>query len=601
MDAFPEDGPAAGAAATRERGRRIVSVRAKVEILFAVILTACASILLVVDHRQRSEVDLLLRDRTLETSRVLQRILALRAQSAATHADDYTRWDDFVAFARKPTERWARINLTENIATFGLDAAWVLDDHRRLVYSVNPSGAPAFAGTPVPLPQLASALRTQPIRHFFTETPLGLLEVWTSSIQPSDDLHRRQPPSGYYVVGRLWTETRLTELSRVADGAVRTTPGRPGDLPGRPPGRSAARGMVHVVLPLPDLQGRPVEWLTYDTAFPVARHVDEALRFSLILLVAAGALSFIVVALVLTGWVTRPLALVTRSLREENPSLLYRTIRRHDEFGQLARLVREFFAQRKSLIEARQAAEEAGEAKQRFLTSISHELRTPMHGVLSFARFGEKEALTADREELLDYFRQIDTGGTRLISLLDELLDVAKFDAGRMKLEFAPFPLGEIAREAAQEFSGICLERRIALDVRIDPETPSVVLDRGRVHQVIRNLLSNAAKFTPAQGTIALFVTGDDLTARVTVEDTGAGVPSNELELIFGKFSQATNNRRASGGTGLGLSLCREIVVAHGGRIWAENREPKGARMTFELPLSGPPDARPSGETQAAA
>ena len=569
------------------------SVGIRVSLLLAGALVLCAAIFFVVEQTQHSQVDLLLRERAAETSRVLLRILDLRASGARIHADDYTRWDEFVAFTRKPDPKWAQVNLTENIATFGLDAAWVLDAEYQLIVAVNPEGNAALASLPVPLPELASALQTNPIRHFYARSSGGTLEIWTSSIQPSADLHRREPPSGYYLVGRLWTKARMSELSRVAGGGANLEP------IGTEPPRSivgASTGSIRIVLPLPDIHGRPSALLAYDTTYPVAPRVHEALTLSLILLLGTCVVSFLTVAVVLSHWVARPLSLVIESLREEDPSLLDRTIRRRDEFGQLARLVGEFFAQQEHLLAARRAAEDAAEGKQRFVTSISHELRTPMHGVLSFARFGAQEAVTADRAELVDYFRQIDTSGSRLIALLDELLDLAKLDAGKMTLEFAPCPLAEVAREAAAEFTGVCLERKLSLELRIDPQSPIVKLDSSRIRQVLRNLLSNAAKFSPSGETISLTVERIGRVARVVVEDSGAGIPPGELQLIFATFSQATTNRRGSGGSGLGLALCREIVEAHGGRIWAENRAPRGARMLFELPLDGPVEAAPTSK-----
>jgi len=109
-----------------------------------------------------------------------------------------------------------------------------------------------------------------------------------------------------------------------------------------------------------------------------------------------------------------------------------------------------------------------------------------------------------------------------------------------------------------------------------------------RLRQVFRNLLSNAGKFTPAGGRVGLRVTRAGAMARVIVEDSGKGIPNGELELVFDRYSQASNNKAGPGGTGLGLPLCREIVQSHGGRIWAENRSPNGTRMIFEVPFIGP-------------
>jgi signal transduction histidine kinase len=557
-------------------------------LLLAITVLAVAVAFYFVQRSLNSQLDLLVGERGSETHRVLQRVLDLRASGAAIHADDYTRWDDFVAFARKPDPKWGQLYLTENISTFGVDIAWVLDDGFHLLFTANPKGDETLSRLPIPLPDLAVALNRSPVRHFFARTRNGLLEIWTSSIQPSSDFERRVPPAGYYVVGRLWTPERIAELSSLLEGTVEL---KEGGVNTAEFIASHETGLIHVSVPLADVRGWPVATLFFKTMFPVAPRVDAALHLVLLLIVAGAVALFVVASLSLTRWVVRPLALITESLRTEAPSPLYRLMTHHDEFGHLARLVRDFFAQRESLIEAREAAEVAGRAKEQFLANISHELRTPMHGILSYSRFGVNDAKTGQREELLDYFQQITECGTTLLTLVDDLLDLAKYDAGRMKLDLVDVALDEAVQGAADEFAALMQERRLALDIEIEPNLAPVVADWLKVRQVLRNLLSNAAKFTPAGGRVTIRAAQMGLMARVTVEDSGAGIPLNELESVFDRFSQASTTRSGPGGTGLGLPLCREIVEAHGGRIWAERGAPSGTRMCFEIPFKGPESA----------
>ena len=572
---------------------RSISVRTKMILLLAITVSAVAVAYLLLRHSQDEQLDLLVREHAVETTRVLHRVLDLRASGASVHADDYTRWDDFVKFAKDPDPRWGQLYLTENIATFGIDVAWVLDERFRLIYTANPKGDSLIAGLPEPLPVLVQALRESPIRHFYASNREGLLEVWTSSIQPSSDLARRASAAGYYVIGRLWTPTRIAELASLMDGNVTVIVDET-----RATGSSASShtGLIRIAVPLTDIRGLQVAVLDYAAVYPVAPRVHATLGQFLLLIMSAALLFFVGISLALTRWVGRPLALITASLRQENPSLLQRTMTRDDEFGRLARLVRDFFAQRGHLIEARLATEAAARAKQVFLANISHELRTPMHGIISFSRIGVEEAKEGPREELLDYFKQVAACGTTLLKLLDDLLDLAKFDSGRMRLDFSEVALDQVAKDAAREFAMLYQERDVTLNIRIAQDLDPVRADGDRLRQVFRNLLSNAAKFTPAGGQVGLMVARQGSMARVTVDDSGKGIPSGELEAVFDRFSQASNNRASSGGTGLGLPLCREIVQLHGGRIWAENRAPRGTRMVFEVPFGGPP-ARVSDDT----
>lgn len=567
-------------------------------LLLAITAFAATVVFFFVQRGLSSQLDILVREHVGETTRVLHRILDLRASGASIHADDYSRWDDFMAFARKPDPVWGKLYLTESIGTFSLDVAWVLDDHFRLIFTANPKGDLALSPIPVRESALVSALSQKPIRHFFASTPRGMLEVWTSSIQPSSDFARTTPPAGYYLVGRLWTPPRIDELSALLDGKVTLTASQ-----ARIPVSTASSetGEIRIALPFADFQGSQVAVLDYATTYPAAPRVHAALHQVMLLMIAGSLILFVLVSLALSLWVAQPLALITASLRTETPSLLYRTMARDDEFGRLARLVRDFFAQRGHLIEAREATEVAARAKQQFLANISHELRTPMHGILSFSRFGVEDAAAGPREELLDYFKQIGLCGTTLLALLDDLLDLAKFDAGRMKLAFADLALEDVAQDAADEFATLYEERHLTLDVQTESGLPPVKGDSNRLRQVLRNLLSNAGKFTSEGGSIVVRVERAGNMARVTVEDPGKGIPTGELETVFDRFSQASNNATGAGGTGLGLPLCREIVQSHGGRIWAEQGSPIGTRMIFEVPFSGPSVAADPEPGKAAA
>ncbi len=235
------------------------------------------------------------------------------------------------------------------------------------------------------------------------------------------------------------------------------------------------------------------------------------------------------------------------------------------------------------------AAERANQSKSEFLANMSHELRTPMHAILSFARLGTQKCLAEELapDKLAHYFRRIDQSGSRLLALVNDLLDLSKLEAGRMRYEFGEHDLGVLAQGVVQETGPLASAGGVS--VRVSSAAGRVVTrcDAVRIGQVVRNLVSNAIKFTPQGGEVLVHIEAAQApgSARVSVSDTGVGIPREELETIFEKFMQSTRTRSNAGGTGLGLAICREIVEAHGGRIWAENREGGGSRFVFELAL----------------
>ena len=170
-----------------------------------------------------------------------------------------------------------------------------------------------------------------------------------------------------------------------------------------------------------------------------------------------------------------------------------------------------------------------------------------------------------------------------------------------MSFEYAEVPLAEVVDLAMDEFRSAYRERQLQLHLELGSDLPSVIADRMRMLQVVRNLISNAAKFTPAGGHVRVMIEAAPLHQRVVVEDSGIGIPKGEEALIFNKFTQASHTNPRTGGTGLGLAICREIVLAHEGRIWAENRDGGGARLIFEIPVAGPAAAAAAAVHDAAA
>ena len=267
-------------------------------------------------------------------------------------------------------------------------------------------------------------------------------------------------------------------------------------------------------------------------------------------------------------------------------------LRRHRD--QLSEMVRE---QTRDLRTAKDAAEAANVAKSSFLANMSHELRTPMHAILSYARLGESRMDRLSQEKLLEYFRRVRQSGERLLDMLNDLLDLAKLESGRMILQLNSHDLQEIVADALDEYAVLLRSHRV--DSILDEGRPlRIRCDAMRTGQVVRNLLSNAARYTPTGGCIRVVLDcverpcrrrGDAAGAthfvRLVVVDNGVGIPEGELESIFEKFVQSSETKSGAGGTGLGLAISREIVEAQGGMISASNEVDGGARFEVLMPL----------------
>ncbi|MDQ7990680.1 MAG: PAS domain-containing protein, partial [Candidatus Dactylopiibacterium sp.] len=243
---------------------------------------------------------------------------------------------------------------------------------------------------------------------------------------------------------------------------------------------------------------------------------------------------------------------------------------------------------------AKDEAERANAAKSLFLTNMSHELRTPMHAILSFARLGVERGAGAPPDRLLGYFQRIVGSGERLMALLDGLLDLAKLESGRLEMSLTPQDLGPLVQDVLDEFEALASAASITLTLSCEPACEAPV-DGRLFAQVVRNLVSNAIKFSPAGSEVSLQIgpgptvgeeTGRGVpTLEFSVADRGPGIPEDELESVFRTFMQGSHTRHGNGGTGLGLAICREIVGAHHGLIYARNRMGGGAEFVVSLPL----------------
>ncbi|MBB5016811.1 PAS domain S-box-containing protein [Chitinivorax tropicus] len=242
-----------------------------------------------------------------------------------------------------------------------------------------------------------------------------------------------------------------------------------------------------------------------------------------------------------------------------------------------------------ALTEAKEIAESANRAKSEFLANMSHELRTPMHAILGFADMGLSKSEVAAREKLAHYFDRIRQSGKRLLSILNDLLDLSKLEAGKMEYRFERRDVIPVIEEAVDELHQLAADKQIQIHVQPSGETWGD-FDTLRVSQVVRNLLSNAIKFSPTNLQIEVTCGREPwfnkMALRVTVRDWGPGVPEQEIDRIFDKFIQSSQTKTGAGGTGLGLAICREIAHAHGGEITARNHHDGGVSFSFVLPDS---------------
>jgi two-component system cell cycle sensor histidine kinase PleC len=250
-------------------------------------------------------------------------------------------------------------------------------------------------------------------------------------------------------------------------------------------------------------------------------------------------------------------------------------------------MAREIEEARDEALKKRFEAEAANASKTAFLANMSHELRTPLNAILGFSEIIARECLgPVGSPRYKEYAADIHNSGAHLLSLINDLLDVAKIEAGRMEIEPVEIETQKTL-EGALKFVGVrARERNQRLTIEISPAAATIFADERALKQIVINLVSNSVKFTPPGGRI-------DVTARANasgdfelmVQDNGPGIPREKVDRIFQPFSQLDNRYdRQAGGTGLGLALVRGLANLHGGRAWIESEEGQGTRVFVVLP-----------------
>lgn len=343
-------------------------------------------------------------------------------------------------------------------------------------------------------------------------------------------------------------------------------------------------------------------WVVW-VEFPRARLVAPARAFMnqmvmmALMFVAAGA----ALASVVAARITRPLSELNSAAQavaagDYSPRI---AAQRHDEIGRLGRafnvmtdrvedaqhrLEARVTERTAELAAARSEADRANRAKSEFLSLMSHDLRTPLNAILGFAQLLEIDQLNADQSE---HVQQILHGGRHLLELISEVLDITRIETGQLSLSPETVSVRDVVHRAVELVKPLAAKRGIALHVRTIDESNAVHADRQRLSQILLNLLSNAVKYNRTGGDVA--IGGERLTSdryRITVTDTGPGIPASKIALLFHPFERLGAEQTAVEGTGLGLAISRALAEAMGGTLGVNSVIDQGSTFWVELPAA---------------
>jgi signal transduction histidine kinase len=228
--------------------------------------------------------------------------------------------------------------------------------------------------------------------------------------------------------------------------------------------------------------------------------------------------------------------------------------------------------------------EAASQHKSEFLATMSHELRTPLNAIIGFSEVLRERMFGELNDRQAEYLEDIHVSGRHLLTLIDDILDLAKVESGRMELELDDVDVGECLETGFMMVRGRAKRRGVRLEMDVEPGLDQVPADGRKLKQVVFNLLANAVRFTPEGGLVEASARRVEGELRIAVRDSGPGIAAEDQERIFETFQQAGNGG-AREGSGLGLALSRAFAELHGGRLWVESRLGEGSTFVLALPL----------------
>ncbi len=580
-------------------------VQTKIFLLLVAIVALFVGGLGLIKSRERAKFLEIARERTQERSQSFDEFLARQGENLEMLAKDYTYWDAMVRAIKQGDSAWVGQNV--NDATWvssGAHAVWIYKPDGTRFYSADRLFAGAqLQDLPLP-PAVFDALAKERLMHFFMKAPEGIMEVRAATVHPSTDSWRQTPPQGFFFAARLWSNEVIKQLGRDSNNFVRfASPNEPDAASG-----DAPDGIVNITRVLRGWDGAPIARLIISNESDTVKQLNRSSEQLVALLILFALVVLLLLTVSLTRWVSRPLGLISQTLETENLALLDEVgVQNGKEFAGLAKLIREFFNQRASLIAeinerkiAQEALRHSGEqlrqaqkmeAVGRLAGGVAHDFNNLLTAILGYSELlSAKQDLDPASQQNVQMIRK---AGQQAAAVTHQLLAFSR----KQILQPRVIDLNALVTDFEKILRRVIGEH-IDLRTRAGATCGRVKADPNQIEQVILNLGVNARDAMPKGGVLTICTDNvhlDQETARqqaidlpagdyvlLAVSDTGYGMDNELKSRIFEPFFTTKGPGK---GTGLGLATVYGVVKQSGGAIAVESAPGEGCTFRVYLPF----------------
>lgn len=557
-----------------------MKLQLKISLLFATLLGVLILSFMSYQYLRIHQDKLLYLENEKTQELMIDKVIQLKKEKCEQLVKDNSGWDDMVKFAAHPDLKWAKDNVDFLVNSFNLSFVLVYNKEMKLVYQYTQYGdSSCLKLFDYPDPEMIqSTFQLTKFLHRYQVCGKNLVELFGATIVPSNDIDLRETtPQGYLFIGTEWNKHYLSDFSQVTNFQVELLSGFGAEEQKNDLSKS------YIIRTFSDHQGKPLVSLMFSRRNPAKRDLTVFLYLSI--LVALFALvSMIVFLFYFRRIVLIPLTKISNALNADNPEEIMSLKSNTEEFKNLGDLVLQFFWQEEILKKNNADLQESNATKDKLFSIVGHDLKNPIGNVLVVSGLLAESIKQQDFETAEELRSMIETQAKETLNLLETLLDWAKSQTGRMNIKPEVLKLKPVTDQVLRNLNTLSALKNISIESDLS-EDLEVYSDANVLNTVLRNLITNAIKFTNPWGTISITAEMNNYCTEITVSDNGVGMDKEKLEKLFKVntdiISRGTANEK---GTGLGLIICKEFVEKHGGRIHVTSKPGVGSQFKIVFP-----------------